>query len=132
MPKGYPRSERVEELAREVLGEAISELDDPRIGFVTVTGVRLSGDLKNATVFVSVLKSEEREDTMEAIQHAGPYLRSVLGREVRMKHLPALHFEEDRTAEHGEKIENLLRGLGVSRPPVAEEINDSGEGGPKG
>ncbi|MGH2773374.1 MAG: 30S ribosome-binding factor RbfA [Actinomycetota bacterium] len=131
MAKGYPRSERVEELAREVLGEAISELNDPRIGFVTITGVRLSGDLKNATVFVSVLKQEEREDTMEAIQHAAPYLRSLLGREVRMKHLPALHFEEDRTAEHGERIENLLRGLGVSRPPVVDGSDGSDEAGPQ-
>lgn len=119
MPKGYPRSERVEELAREVLGEAISELSDPRIGFVTVTAVKLTGDLRTARVYVSVLKDEAREETIGAIQHAAPHLRSVLAREVRMKHLPALEIVEDLTAQQGERIEQLLREGGVLKPSEA-------------
>lgn len=120
MPKNYPRAQRVEELARQVLGESIQELNDPRIGFVTVTGVKLSPDLRLARVFVSALGTEEeREESIGAIQHATSYLRSVLGREVRMRFLPQLEIIEDRTAEHGERIEQLLRGAGVSAPPEA-------------
>lgn len=128
MPKNYPRSQRVEELAREVLGEAILELKDPRIGFVTVTGVKLSPDLRVARVFVSVFGSaEEREESIGAIQHAAPHLRSVLGREVRMRYLPQLEVVEDQTAQHGERIEQLLREAGVSSAPATETGIDTGE-----
>lgn len=120
MPKNYPRADRVEQLAREVLGEAIQELKDPRIGFVTVTGVKLSRDLRQARVFVSALGSDEdREVTIGAIQHATPHLRAILGREVRLRRLPELEIIEDQTAQNSERIEKLLRGLGVSKPPEA-------------
>jgi len=128
MPKNYQRSDRVEKLAKEVLGEAVQGLKDPRIGFATVTSVKISPDLRKAKVYVSALGSEEeRQDTVEAIQHAAPHLRSVLGREVRLKHLPTLEVLEDLTAEHGERIEQLLRGLGVSKPPEIEPLDDPSE-----
>lgn len=110
---------------REVLGEAINELKDPRIGFATVTSVRMSPDLRHATVAISALGSEEeRYATVEAIQHAAPHLRSVLGREMRLKNLPFLEIIEDTTAQQGERIEQLLRGLGVSKPPEVEKLQD--------
>jgi len=122
MPKNYPRAQRVEELARQVLGEAVQELNDPRIGFVTVTEVKLSPDLKLARVFVSALGTdEEREESIGAIQHAAPHLRSILGREIRMRHLPQLEILEDETALHAERIQQLLRQAGVSTPP---EVGD--------
>lgn len=128
MPKQYPRAERVEQQIREVLGEAVNELKDPRIGFATITSVKMSPDLRNARVFVSALGTEEaREATIEAIQHAAPHLRSVVGREVRLKHLPYLEILEDQTAEQGERIEQLLRGLGVSKPPEVESLVDPDE-----
>ena len=128
MPKNFPRSERVETLAKEVLSEAILGLKDPRIGFATITAVKLSPDLRKARVYVSALGDEEsRVDTIEAIQHAAPYLRSILGREVRMKRLPDLDILEDGTAEHGERIERLLRGVGVSHPPEVETLDSSEE-----
>jgi ribosome-binding factor A len=123
MPRNYPRADRVERLAREVLGEAIQELKDPRIGFATVTGVKLSRDLRLAQVFVSALGSEDdREATIGAIQHATPHLRAVLGREVRLRRLPALEIVEDQTAQNSERIEQLLRGLGVAKPPEIEPL----------
>lgn len=125
MPKNYPRSHRVEELARQVLGEAILELKDPRIGFVTVTGVKLSPDLRVARVYVSAFgEAEAREDSIAGIRHAAPHLRSVLGREVRMRYLPQLEIVEDQTAEHGERIEQLLRQAGVSSPPVSDSAEE--------
>ena len=129
MPRNYPRADRVERLAREVLGEAILELKDPRIGSATVTGVKLTRDVRVAQVFVSALGSEEdREVTIGAIQHATPHLRSVLGREVRLRRLPELEIVEDQTAQNSERIEQLLRGLGVSKPPDVERTHSSEEG----
>ena len=128
MPKDYPRADRVERLAREVLGEAIGALRDPRVGFATVTGVKMSADLRTATVFVSVLGDEEqREQSMKAIQHATPHLRSVMGREIRMKYLPRLEVVEDQTAIVGERIEAILREVGVSKPPQAAQPSEGPE-----
>lgn len=119
MPRSYPRANRVEQLAREVLGEAIQELKDPRVGFATVTGVKLSHDLRMAQVFVSALGTDEvRRETIGAIRHATPHLRSILGREVRLRRLPELEIVEDQTAQTSERIEQLLRGLGVAKPPA--------------
>ncbi|MPY96102.1 MAG: 30S ribosome-binding factor RbfA [Acidimicrobiia bacterium] len=111
MPKDFPRADRVERLAREVLGEAISGLKDPRIGFATVTSVRVSPDLRRARAWVSILGGDdEREATMDALRHATPHLRSVLGREVRLRHTPQLEFLEDESAARGARIDEVLRG----------------------
>lgn len=104
------RTEKVQELAREVLGEAIAELKDPRVGFATVTAVRISTDLRHARVYVSVLGSEEEQSsTMAGLRSAAPHLRSELGRQVRLKYLPELIFELDTGAQEAERLEGLLR-----------------------
>ncbi len=104
------RTEKVQRLARQVLGEEIQNLKDPRVGFVTVTAVRVSGDLQRARVFVSVLGSEEeRADTMSGLESAKPRLRTELGRQVRMKYLPELIFELDHGPEEAEKLERALQ-----------------------
>jgi ribosome-binding factor A len=133
MTKEYPRRNRVEELAREVLSEAIQELRDPRIGFVTVTSVKVSPDLRTARVYVSALGEEEaRQQSIEAIQHAVPHLRSVFGEQVRLRYLPRLEILEDTTAEYGSRIETLLREAGVSKAPEVEALNESEEPGEPG
>jgi ribosome-binding factor A len=104
------RTEKVQELAREILGETINSLKDPRVGFTTVTAVRISPDLRLASVFVSVLGSEEeRTLTMAGLESAVPYLRAELGRQVRLKYLPELIFELDTGAEEAERLETLLK-----------------------
>ena len=104
------RTERVQKLAREVLGTAIQNLKDPRVGFVTVTGVRVTPDLRQMRAFVSVLGSEEdMEDSLAGLASATPFLRGELGRQVRLKYLPDLTFELDRTTEQAERLEALLR-----------------------
>ena len=128
MPKTYPRGDRVEEQVRHVLSEAVQELKDPRVGFVTITAVKVTPDLRHAKVFVSALGSRDQRDaSIEAVRHAAPHLRSVLGREVRLKYLPFLEIVEDTTADQGERIESLLREVGVSKPPSVEKLDDAGE-----
>jgi ribosome-binding factor A len=104
------RVEKVQKVAREVLGETIQNLKDPRIGFVTVTAVRMTRDLQHARVFVSVFGSEEeRDETMAGLKSATPFLRSELGREIRLKFLPELTFELDTGPETAERLERLIK-----------------------
>lgn len=104
------RMEKVQKVARQILGEAIQELKDPRIGFATVTSVRISPDLRHARVRVSVLGTdEEQSETMAGLNSAKSHLRGELGRQVRMKYLPELAFELDQQAEDAEHLEELLR-----------------------
>lgn len=104
------RMEKVQKLARQVLGEAINDLKDPRIGFTTVTAVRITQDLRHARVLVSVLGTfEEQTETMAGLASARPHLRAELGRQVRMKYLPELAFELDKQSEEAEHLEGLLR-----------------------
>ena len=104
------RIERVQKLAQQILGEEIHSLKDPRIGFVTVTAVRVSPDLRYARVLVSVLGDEEAQtQTMKGLKSAKAHLRTELGRQMRMKYLPELTFELDHGIEVAERVESLLR-----------------------
>ena len=103
------RMRRVNKAVRQVLSEAVAELKDPRIGFVTVTGVETSPDLREARVFVSVLASEaDRVRTLEALAAAHGVLQARLGRELRMKRTPQLAFEYDPTVERGVRMGQLI------------------------
>jgi len=100
---------RVNESVREVLSEALPELKDPRIGFVTVTGVETSADLRHARVFVSVLGSEQkRTATLAALTAAHGILQAHLARELRMKRTPQLTFEYDPSVERGVRMSKLI------------------------
>ena len=100
---------RVNEAVRQVLSEAVGELKDPRIGFVTVTGVETSADLRHARVFVSVLGSEaKREKTLAGLAAAHGVLQTRLPRELRMKRTPQLAFEYDPTVERGVRLTQLI------------------------
>jgi ribosome-binding factor A len=109
MPKD--RMRRVNEAVREVLSTAIGKgLKDPRVGFVTVTGVDTSPDLRYAHVYVSVLGSEEeREETLAGLTSSHGYLQSRVASELRLKRTPQLDFRYDETAERGMRIAELLR-----------------------
>ena len=100
---------RVNESVRQVLSEAVGELKDPRIGFVTVTGVETSADLRHARVYVSVFGSEEsRQDSLAGLEAAHGVLQSRLARELRMKRTPQLAFEYDPTVERGVRMTQLI------------------------
>ncbi len=105
-----PRMRRVNEVMKEVLGGAISsELQDPRIGFVTVTAVDTSPDLRHATVHVSVLGSEEeRENTLAGLRSAHGVLQSLINSQLRLKRTPALSFSYDESIERADRISRML------------------------
>jgi ribosome-binding factor A len=100
---------RINEVLREVIGAAIADLSDPRIGFVTVTSVETSPDLRAARVYVSVLGSdEEREATLVGLRSSHGVLQSKIAAETRMKRTPTLSFHYDETVEQGVRISHLL------------------------
>ncbi len=104
------RPERVSEEFREILAEEIPKLKDPRVGFVTVTGVEVTPDLRLATVYYTVMGEEkERRATGAALRSARPYLRSVIGRQVRMKFIPDLQFREDEGMARVDRVEEILK-----------------------
>jgi ribosome-binding factor A len=103
------RLRRVDEAVKEVLSEGIGELKDPRIGFVTVTGVRTSPDLRRARVFVSVLGSErKREQSLAGLAAAHGVLQARVARELRLKRTPQLAFEYDPSVERGVRMTQLI------------------------
>src|ERR671933_2652361 len=103
------RMRRVNEAVKEVLSEGIGELKDPRIGFVTITGVETSSDLRHARVFVSVLGSEQkRERTLDGLAAAHGVLQSRVAQELRMKRTPQLASEYDPSVERGVRLTKLI------------------------
>lgn len=116
------RIERVQRLARQILGELIQDLKDPRVGFATVTAVRISRDLRHGRVFVSVLGShDEQEATMTGLASATPFLRGELGRQMRIKYMPELEFALDTGAEEAERLESLLHQIKEQQTAGADD-----------
>jgi len=114
------RMRRVDEAVRQVIGDAVSaDLKDPRVGFVTVTDVRTSPDLRHARVYVSVLGAdggasqlEEREDTLDGLRSAHGFLQGRLARELRLKRTPTLEFLYDDTTDRALRLEELIEEQG--------------------
>ncbi len=107
------RPERVGQLIREELSEIFrKELKDPRLGFVTLTGVKMTKDLRTAKVFISVMGGgNAHEGTLEALSRATPFLRRALGQRLRLRHTPELLFAYDNSMEQGSRIDALLDSL---------------------
>jgi ribosome-binding factor A len=107
------RPERVAELIRQAVAEFLtSDVRDPRIGFVTVTGVEVSADLSHATISVSVMAPEEEKvRSLEGLTSAARYLRTELSRQLRLRTSPELHFRLDRGIEHAQHIDRMLKDL---------------------
>ena len=103
------RMRRVNEAVREVVSEGVGALNDPRIRFVTVTGVDTSPDLRHAVVFVSVLAGEKKaQEVVAGLEAAHGVLQARLARELRMKRTPQLTFEYDPTVERGVRMTQLI------------------------
>jgi len=114
------RMRRVDEAIRQVIGEALAtDLKDPRVGFVTVTDVRTSPDLRHAHVYVSVLgeganpsEPEQREATLEGLRSAHGYLQGRVASELRLKRTPTLEFSYDETTDRAMRIDALIEEIG--------------------
>ena len=123
-----PRSSRmrkVDELLREVIAEEVGRLKDPRIGFVTVTGVDTSPDLRRATVFYSAMGTdEEQTDIADALAHAAPHVQQRVAAQVRMKFTPVLTFAVDEAVERGLRLSRILHEL-EQEPPI--ELGEESE-----
>jgi ribosome-binding factor A len=104
------RTDRIDELLRQEIGAILTkDVQDPRIGFVTVTDVETAPDLSTARVFVSVIgQPAEREVTMRALKHAMPFVRRELGSRIRLRRIPELQVRADDTAERGTRVLRLL------------------------
>lgn len=102
---------RVGEQIKKELSQILqTELKDPRIGFITVTGVDVTNDLSQARVYLSVLGSDEqKEETLKALAKGQGFIRSELGRRIRLRHTPELIFKFDTSIEYGSHIEKLLQ-----------------------
>lgn len=127
------RMRRVNQVLREVIGATITtELQDPRIGFVTVTAVDTSPDLRHARVHVSVLGSEdEREATMAALRSAHGIMQSAINAELRLKRTPALTFHYDESLERADRITRMLsedEPADVAPAETADDDEPTGEG----
>ena len=104
------RTRKVESQLKEITGEEVASLSDPRIqGLVTVTGVRVSADLAHATVFYSVIAGEDAEAAHEGLQSAAGRLQGAVCTQTRLKRTPKLHFEPDPVVESATRIEAALR-----------------------
>jgi ribosome-binding factor A len=114
------RQEKVSDLVRDEVARLIqTEMHDTRLGFVTVTGVSLSRDLKHARVFVSMLQEgPERDQSMEALVAARGFIRKRLGRTLRLRYTPEIAFHLDTSIEYGSHIESLIE---KTRAPEPEE-----------
>ncbi len=124
------RMRRVNEAIKETIGTALSqELKDPRIGFVTLTGVDTSPDLRHAKVFVSVYgKQAEKDATLEGLRAARPYLQRLIGDELPLKRIPVLEFVYDTSVDQGMRIQALLKSGGVEDlVPEGEPAHDEVE-----
>ncbi len=98
------------ELQREISEILRTDIDDPLIGFVTITGVEMSPDLKHARVYFSVLGDErEKAESAKGVRRAGKYIRGLIGERMDLRYVPTLRFELDETAEKAQRIEKLLR-----------------------
>ncbi|MGP4072204.1 30S ribosome-binding factor RbfA [Piscibacillus sp. B03] len=107
------RSNRVAEQMKKELGDILSrKIKDPRVGFVTVTDVQVSGDLQQAKVFISIFGDEQqKEDTLVGLAKSKGFIRSEIGNRIRLRKVPELSFEIDETIEYGNRIERIIHDL---------------------
>lgn len=111
----FKRSEKVAEAIHEIIsGLLVKGLKDPRIGFVTVTGVKVTDDLHHATVYFTVVGSDDEKKATEAgLASSSSFIRKGMGKQLRMRYVPEIHFAYDTSLEYGNRIDALLKEIGT-------------------
>lgn len=119
------RANRLGETIKEEISQMIREdLKDPRIGFVTVTDVEVADDLGHAKVYVSVLGNEHQvKESLEGLKRAAGYVRTEIGKRIRLRHVPEIVFKYDHSIENGAHIAKLLRDAGIE-----SDVEKGGQG----
>jgi len=108
-PRDFKRSERVAGQLRRDLAKLIQqEIKDPELGFVSLSDVEVTRDLSHAKVFITVFEPEKAQDSLKALRRASGFLRTRLAKELRLRHVPELHFEHDDSVEKGSHIDELI------------------------
>ena len=112
----FKRSEKVAEAVHELISELLVKgVKDPRIGFVTITGVKVTEDLRLATVYFTVIGSDAEKKASEAgLNSARGYIRKEMGKSFRMRYVPDIMFRYDAAVEYGSRIEGILREIDAS------------------
>lgn len=112
------RQERVEELLKVEISEILQrEMQDPRIGFVTITDVEITPDLRHARVFISIMGDDAKKDeSMKALKRAAGFIRSELGKRIRMRTTPEIEFKIDDSIDRGVRILELLEQIKKDEP----------------
>lgn len=124
------RPERVAEEFREILAEEIPRLKDPRVGFVTITHVDVSADLRRATVFYTVMGADrDQRRTRAGLESARAHLRATLGHQVRMKFTPELEFSQDVGLDQVERVSQLLKQIESESKPAEGKAAPADEAG---
>ncbi|MGE1061116.1 30S ribosome-binding factor RbfA [Megasphaera paucivorans] len=110
---GEMRVRKIQEfIKQEVSNILLKELKDPRIGFVTVTDAKITGDLREATVYVSLFGDEKKKkDTLTALKSANGYIRSEVGKRLKIRYSPEIQFKEDQSLDYGMKIDKILKDI---------------------
>ncbi len=115
------RQQRVAELIHQEISNLLEfNTHDPRIGLVTVTEVEVTPDLKNATIYVTFM-ADDKAEVMAGLESAVPFFRRELGRNVKLRHTPALRFKLDSSLDYGQKIETLLSGIDIPPEPDPDD-----------
>ena len=118
----YKRSARVSDLIREEVADIImNKIKHKTLGFITVTGAKVSDDLRNATIYLSVLNTAESQKTLKKINESASFVKSELGRRLKMKYVPNLTFKIDESIEYGRKIDSLLDGIHSERSSIEDD-----------
>ena len=123
------RIEKLQELIKQEVGKMLLyDIKDPRIGFVTVTEVEMTGDLREAKIFVSIMGNDEQiKNSMEGLQSALGFIRREIGKRIRLRFTPEISFAPDKSLDYSEHIQKLLLKIEKERDSV--ENNTSGSGG---
>jgi ribosome-binding factor A len=111
-PRSYPRAERVRAAIKEVLAAEVERLRDPGLGFVTITDVTMTPDLRNAKAYYTVLgEAVEREATKDALERATKHLRATVAHEVRLRYAPTLEFVADPVPDRTARLDSIIAEL---------------------
>jgi ribosome-binding factor A len=120
-----PRMRKVNELIREVVADAVHDLKDPRIGFLTITGAETSPDLRHAVVYYSVLGTDdEKESTAIGLRKATPRIQAAVGAQTRLRYTPKIEFKVDPSIDQGLRISEILKDLDEGNAPESEDADE--------